>query len=66
MLRRLLAFCDNDSLYQEALEAGKRARRGCRRLAYYGKAHLLDAMEICLSIWNKDDTYAMDDLIRRC
>jgi hypothetical protein len=65
MLRRLLAICDNDSLYQEALEAGQRARRGCRGLDYCGKAHLLDAMEICLAIWNKDDTYAMEDSIRR-
>jgi len=66
MLRRLLAICDNDSLYQEALEAGQRARRGCRGVDYCGKAHLLDAMEICLAIWNKDDTYAMEDSIRRC
>jgi hypothetical protein len=66
MLRMLLAIFNTDSLYQEALEARKRARRGCRGLDYYGKAHLLDAMEICLSIWNKDDKYAMEDLIRRC
>jgi hypothetical protein len=53
MLRRLLAICDDDSLYQEALEAGKRVRRDCGGLDYYGRAHLLDAMEICLAIWNK-------------
>jgi hypothetical protein len=65
MLRRLLAICNDDSLYQEALEAGQRARRGCRGLDYFGKAHLLDAMEICLAIWNKDDMYAMEDSMRR-
>jgi hypothetical protein len=48
------------------LEAGTRARRSCKRLDYCGKAHLLDAMEICLSIWNYDNTYTMEDLITRC
>jgi hypothetical protein len=66
MLRRLLAICDDDSLYQEALEAGAKARRGCKGLEYCGKAHLLDAMEICASIWNEDSKYAKEDSIRRC
>jgi hypothetical protein len=36
MLRMLLAIRNDDSLYQEALEAGQRARRGCRGLDYCG------------------------------
>jgi hypothetical protein len=66
MLRRLLAICDDDSLYKEALAAGEQTRRGCKGLEYCGKAHLLDAMEICGSIWNSNSKYAMEDSIRRC
>jgi len=66
MLKRLLAICDDDSLYEESLAAGERARRGCKGLDYCGKAHLLDAMEICVSIWNQNSKYAMEDSIRRC
>ncbi len=66
LLWRLLAICNDNSLYQEALVSGERARRGCKGLEYCGKAHLLDALEICTSIWNNNSKYAMEDLIRRC
>jgi hypothetical protein len=48
MLRSLLAICNDKSLYEEALAAEARARRGCKGLAYCSKAHLLDAMKILI------------------
>jgi hypothetical protein len=51
MLKSLLAICNDESLYEEALAAGTRARRGCKGLAYCSKAHLLDAMELMLPIF---------------
>jgi hypothetical protein len=66
MLKSLLAICDDESLYQEALAAGTRARRGCKGLAYCSKAHLLDAMELMLPIWNSDSKYAKTESIQRC
>jgi len=65
MLRRLLAICDDDNLYQEALAAGVTARKGCKVLEFCGKVHLLDAMEICVLILNVDSKYAREDSIRR-
>jgi hypothetical protein len=35
-------------------------------LEFCGKAHLLDAMKICVEIWNMDSKYAKEDSIRRC
>jgi hypothetical protein len=35
-------------------------------LEYCDKAHLLDVIEICVEIWNKDSKYAKEDSIRRC
>jgi hypothetical protein len=35
-------------------------------LEYCGKEHLLDVMEICVEIWNKDSKYAKKDSIWRC
>jgi len=66
MLKKLLAICDNDILYEEAVKAGKNARNGCRGLEYCGKAHVLDAMEICVEIWNNDGKYAKEESIKRC
>ena len=40
--------------------------RGCRRLDYGGKAHLLDVMKILLKIWDGDIKYARNDTIQRC
>jgi hypothetical protein len=45
---------------------GQQARRGCRGLEYCSKAHLLDAMEICVQIWNDGSKYDKEDSIRRC
>ena len=41
-------------------------RRGMRGLEFGGKAHILDAMNICNSIWNRDGKWATEDGIRRC
>ena len=66
MLKKLLAICDDSALYDEAVAAGARARRGCKGLEYCGKAHLLDAMEILQPIWTTDDKYAKKESIQRC
>jgi hypothetical protein len=66
MLKKLLAVCDDSVLYDEAIAAGARARRGCKGLEYCGKAHLLDAMEILQPIWTTDDKYAKKESIQRC
>jgi len=65
MLRRLLAICDEPALFEEAMAAGARARRGCKGLAYCHKAHLLDAMEILQPIWSQDSKYARKESIQR-
>jgi hypothetical protein len=44
MLRHLLAICNEPALFEEAMAAGARSRRGCHGLAYCHKAHLLDAI----------------------
>jgi hypothetical protein len=46
MLKSLLAICDDESLYEEALAAGTRARRGCKGLAYCSKAHLASCLPL--------------------
>ena len=35
-------------------------------LAYGGKPHILDEVEILSNIWNKDGKYARSDGIQRC
>ncbi len=66
MLKKLLAVCDDSALYDEAIAAGARARRGCKGLENCSKAHLLDAMEILQPIWTTDDKYAKKESIQRC
>jgi hypothetical protein len=66
MLKNLLAICDDEALYEEALAAGARSRRGCKGLAYCNKAHLLDAMEILQPVWMSDNIYAKTESIQRC
>jgi hypothetical protein len=66
MLKKLLAICDDSALYDEAIAAEVRARRGCKGLEYCGKAYLLDAMEILQPIWTTDDEYAIVESIQCC
>ncbi len=67
MLRKLLAICDDQELYKEALTAGTQSRNGCKGLSYCGKAHLLDAMVILDSCWSSDNSkYCSNDSIKRC
>ena len=66
MLKKLLATCGSEELYEEAMKEDKKARKGCKGLEYCGKNHLLDAMEILNSIWDTDDNYSKIDSIRRC
>jgi len=67
MLRKLLAICDDEELYDEALIAGKKAPKGCNGLSFCGKAHLLDAMLILDSIWSGSiNKYCSEDSIKRC
>ena len=67
MLRKLLAICDDQELYEEALTAGTQAWNGCKGLSYCGKAHLLDAMVILDSCWSSDNSkYCSNDSIKRC
>lgn len=40
--------------------------RGCKGLAFGGKAHLLDCMEILTGLWNKDQKYAFNSAVMRC
>jgi hypothetical protein len=54
MLKKLLAICDDEELYKDAIEAGQKARKGCIGLAHCGKAHLLDAAQILNQIWLVD------------
>eukprot|EP00978_Attheya_sp_CCMP212_P019422 scaffold54421_cov57-Attheya_sp.AAC.2 len=53
------------SLKQAAVSCG-RQQRGCKGLAYGGKAHILDAMNILDSIWGQDGKYAYNDSIQWC
>jgi hypothetical protein len=66
MLKKLLAICDDEELYRDAIEAGKKARKGCNGLAYCGKARLLDAVQMLNQIWLIDGKYASNDSIKRC
>ncbi len=66
MLKKLLAICDDEELYKDAIEAGRKARKGCIGLTYCGKAHLLDAAQIVNQIWLVDGKYASNDSIKRC
>jgi hypothetical protein len=66
MLKKLLAICDDEELYKDAIEAGQKAQKGCIGLAHCGKAHLLDAAQILNQIWLVDGKYASNDSIKRC
>ena len=54
MLKKLLTICDDQELYEEALKEGKKAGQGCKGIDYGGKAYLLDARDILISIWDSD------------
>ncbi len=67
MLRKLLAICDDEELYDEALIAGKKAPKGCKGLLFCGKAHLLNTMLIFDSIWSGSiNKYCSEDSIKHC
>jgi hypothetical protein len=66
MLKTLLSICDDPVLYTDAIEAGRTARRGCKGLSCCAKAHLLDAMEIMVKIWDGEGKYAKTESIQRC
>lgn len=65
MLRKLLSIFDADGGFDRAAEQRVSVPRGCKGLAYGGKATILDAMEILLSLWNEDGKYASQDSIQR-
>eukprot|EP00978_Attheya_sp_CCMP212_P015924 scaffold41272_cov37-Attheya_sp.AAC.2 len=64
MLGRLLAIFDLEGGFQQAAVSCGRQRRGCKGLAYGGKAHILDAMNILDYIWGQDGKYAYNDSIQ--
>ena len=43
-----------------------RQKSGCRGIAYGGKPHILDTMQILSDIWDKDEKYAGRDGIMGC
>ena len=59
MLQRLVAIFDLDGGFQQAAISHGRQQRGCKGLAYGGKAHILDAMDILDS-----GKYAYNDSIQ--
>jgi hypothetical protein len=67
MLRKLLAICEDEELYDEALIAGKKTLKGCNSLSFCSKAQLLDAMLILHSIWSGGiNKYYLDVSIKCC
>ena len=66
MLTYLLDIFDEEGVYEAASRARARQKAGCHRIAYGGKTHILNAMEILATIWNKDGKYAKIDVIKRC
>jgi hypothetical protein len=55
MFNKVLEICDDSALSYEAVAVGARARKGCKGLANYAKAHLLDAMKFLQPIWTTYD-----------
>ena len=66
MLTLLLSIFDDEGGFDDASQARERYKSSCRGLAYWGKLHILDAMEITPIIWNKDRKYDRSDGIQQC
>lgn len=66
MLVRLLALFDEPDGFENAEQARKRRRRGCRGLDVGGKATILDAMMLLLQVWTNEEKYATEDAVKRC
>ena len=61
----LLSIFGQEGGFDAASPARARKKSGCRGLAYGGKPHILDVMEILANIWNKDRKYARSDVTQQ-
>ena len=66
MLKILLSIFDVEGGYASAAVARRGVKDGCKGLDLGGKATVLDAMNILISIWNGDNKYATAQSIGRC
>ena len=55
MLRTLLAICDDEESYKQAIARGRKARRGCKGMEHCAKANLFNALEMLNTVWSDDD-----------
>ena len=65
-LTYLLGIFNKEGGYKSASCAWAGKKAVCRRIAYGGKPHILDAMEILSGIWNTDGSYDKIYGIKRC
>ena len=65
-LTYLLGIFNEEGGYKSASCAWEGKKAVCRRIAYGGKPHILDAMEILSGIWNTDGSYDKIYGIKRC
>ena len=66
MLNQLLDFSDDSCGFTLTGDRRKQQRDGCKRLAFGGKATVLDAMKILQVIWSNGRKYATEAGIKRC
>ena len=52
MLSMLLSIFDKEGGYKTARLQRARQKRGCKGLAYGGKPHVLDAMDLLHNVWS--------------
>ena len=65
MLNKLLSVYDANT-FENLDKARSRQKRGCKGLAFGGKAHMLDVAEILDEIWRRDGKYASTKMIVNC
>jgi len=65
-LSTLLSIFEEEGGFERAANLRSQQPRGCKGLAYGGKATVLDTMRILKSLWDENTKYASEDSIRRC